>query len=290
MGDHHQPMHICSLYNEKFPKGDNGGLYFNITINKGLLTKEYDSKNIKLKEKERLIHNRLNKNDFKNKDEKSITTNLHEYWNYLFYKINNISLPLEKQGENEINFFSKSIMTEYSRENLTDEIEFDSINMNKNYDINMKKLKNKEALNVKNMHMKEIKNLEYKFLVENSKNLSNEEDYDEYIRRLSIYLKSRIEEWTLENYNICKVIYKELLCESCDTISRTTLDNFYSISKKQLALAAYRTSNIIQNSYDIMLLKKELNKLKGKVNEKKYFSNTWYYVAGVIILKIVLFR
>jgi len=90
VGDVHQPLHSCALFNEKYPKGDMGGNLF-------------------------LVH-----------DNNPQIKNLHSVWDSVFSKIvDGLELPLNSTGLDILDKYTDDFMDEYSREKLAPELDDD---------------------------------------------------------------------------------------------------------------------------------------------------------------------
>lgn len=90
IGDVHQPLHSCALFNEKYPNGDMGGNLFLVT------------------------------------DGNPSIKNLHSVWDSVFSKVaDGVKLPLNATGADLIDVYANDTMTEYSREKLAPELDDD---------------------------------------------------------------------------------------------------------------------------------------------------------------------
>lgn len=87
VGDVHQPLHSCALFNEKYPFGDMGGNLFKVT------------------------------------DGNPSVKNLHSVWDSVFSKVKDgLKLPLNSDGESILDKYTSDIMSDYSRESLAGEL------------------------------------------------------------------------------------------------------------------------------------------------------------------------
>lgn len=91
VGDIHQPLHSCALFNEKYPTGDMGGNLFTVKL-----------------------------------ASKSTIKNIHAVWDSILNKVpDGIKLPLNNNDEAIVDNLAKSISEKYTREDMEKEIDND---------------------------------------------------------------------------------------------------------------------------------------------------------------------
>ena len=82
IGDVHQPLHSCALFNSTFPNGDQGGNLIQITF-----------------------------------EGQPGINNLHKVWDSIFMKVlNRIDLPLNEEGQKYIEDIASNIMEEHPKD------------------------------------------------------------------------------------------------------------------------------------------------------------------------------
>lgn len=270
IGDLHQPLHACTLFSSDFPNGNNAGMDYYLKQNFNNFKTEYEhnllsnKKSYRKKELRRkkmlrfikkhedydVVYNNTSLRDFNS----IMSINFHEMWNYMFFKVeNNLKIPLNKIGKSIIDFYSDEIMSQFSREKMIDSISGDDF-----YE-----LSNAEFISInRNLENTELNTLLDKSIDDMSINGKANDILDLEIIKINMRNKiiKRAEIWTKESYNICAESFISHSKQN-EILSNLEIEAYYKLSKRRLALSAYRISNILQGIYKIFQITKDEQKI-----------------------------
>ena len=276
IADLHQPIHLCSLNGDKNSQyGKFSGQNYSVKASVPIF--DFGGK-----KRKHLSKSYINYNDFKTV-KKDIS--LNDLWNYMFFKVKPLmELPLQISDIKAIENISFLIENEFSKKTLQDLLKHDEFDLNnkENYKDNNYNKYDKNDNKIKDPFDHKVfdnNKLEKEFMI------VEEGDIYTLINNVNQFFHKRVKIWAEQGFEICKEIY--LTTTENSYIDDNYINKNFQVIKKQIALSAYRTSNILTIAYD--LYTKKIQNLPKEENSSPILYYGKFALAGYIC-KLLMFR